>query len=145
MGINQITPMAEIERYLHEQIVRRERAIIYNLSYVGEQCVNQARSAGSYTDQTGNLRSSTGYVIAMDGRIVQSGGFEVVKTGGTGASNGKAFANQLVSQFPNDVVLIVVAGMNYAAEVSARGKDVIDSAELLAQRLVPQVMKKLKL
>ncbi|MDR3246078.1 MAG: hypothetical protein LBT50_06550 [Prevotellaceae bacterium] len=144
MGINMQTTMAEIDRYLQEQIARRERAIIYNLGHVGEQCVNQARSVGSYTDRTGNLRSSTGYVIAVDGKIVRMSSFEAVKTGQEGSSDGRRFAGELVSRFPKGIVLIVVAGMKYAANVSARGKDVLDSAELLAERLVPQMMKKLQ-
>jgi hypothetical protein len=50
---------------------------------------------------------------------------------------------QLVSKFPKGIVLIVDAGMHYASYVSAKGYDVIDSAELLAQQLVPEILKRL--
>jgi hypothetical protein len=143
MGAKMITPATEIERYIQTEIARRERLILRNLAYVGEQCLNQARSTDTYRDQTGNLRSSTGYIIAVDGKVVQTSHFDTVKNGQEGSVEGKAFAMELVSEFPTGVVLIVVAGMNYAASVSAKGYDVIDSAELLAQRLVPQIMKKL--
>jgi hypothetical protein len=136
--------MAEIERYLEEQIAIREREIIRRMSHIGEQCANQAREAGTYTDQTGNLRSSTGYVIVVDGEIVVMSSFDSVKsTGVQGSVDGRAFATSLANGFPSGIVLIVVAGMRYAAAVSARGKDVLDSAELLAERLVPQMLQRL--
>ena len=135
--------MSEVNAYLEEQIQRIERQTIYNLSYVGERCINEARSTNSYKDQTGNLRSSLGYVIASDGKIVYQSNFEVVKQGGSGAKSGIQFAKEIVRQFPEGIVLVVVAGMNYAAHVSATGRDVIDSAELLADKLVPQILKQL--
>ena len=70
MGAKQITPMSEVDAYLEEQIQRIEQQTIYNLSYVGERCLNEARSTNSYKDQTGNLRSSIGYVIVKDGTIL---------------------------------------------------------------------------
>lgn len=143
MGVRQITPMSEVDAYLEEQIERIEGQIIYNLSYVGEQCLNAARSTNSYKDQTGNLRSSVGYVIARDGTIIQASDFKTVKQGREGSKDGAAFARQLVSEFPQGFVLIVVAGMNYAAYVSAKGYDVLDSAELLAEQLVPKMMTQL--
>ena len=98
---------------------------------------------GSYLDRTHNLRSSTGYVIVKDGKIVKMGDFTPIKGGNEGAQGGAAFARQLVKAFPSGIVLIVVAGMNYAAHVSARGYNVLDSAELLAEQLVPSLMKQL--
>lgn len=135
--------MSEVDAYLEEQIQRIEQQTIYNLSYVGEQCLNEARNNGSYLDRSHNLRSSTGYVIVKDGKIVKMGDFTPIKGGNEGAQGGAAFARQLVKAFPSGIVLIVVAGMNYAAHVSARGYNVLDSAELLAEQLVPSLMKQL--
>lgn len=135
--------MSEVDAYLEEQTQRIEKRIIYNLSYVGEQCVNETRSNGSYTDRTGNLRSSTGYVIVKNGKIVRISDFTSVKNGSDGSKDGATFARRLVKKFPEGIVLIIVAGMNYAAYVSAKGYNVLDSAELLAQRLVPGLMKQL--
>lgn len=143
MGVRQITPMSEVDAYLDEQIARVEGQIVYNLSYVGEQCLNAARSTNSYKDQTGNLRSSVGYVIARDGQIVQASDFKTVKQGREGSNEGAAFARRLVAEFPQGFVLVVVAGMNYAAYVAAKGYDVLDSAELLADQLVPKMMTQL--
>lgn len=135
--------MAEVDAYLDEQITRIEEQIVYNLSYVGERCLSAARSTDSYKDRTGNLRSSVGYVVARDGRIVQASDFKTVGQGREGATEGSLFARRLVGQFPQGIVLVVVAGMSYAAYVAAKGYDVLDSAELLAERLVPKMMTQL--
>lgn len=143
MGITQSTPESEINRYLEEQVERITNALIYNLQYVGERCLNAARSTSAYKDQTGNLRSSLGYVVAIDGKIRHQGDFEVVKNGDGGAKSGIQYAKEIVEQFPKGIVLIVTAGMNYASYVSAKGYDVLDSAELLAEKLVPRILKQL--
>lgn len=143
MGAKQITPMSEVEAYLDEQIERIEQLIIYNLSYVGDQCLTEARNTNSYKDQTGNLRSSIGYTIVKDGRVIRQSDFAVVRKGSEGKSEGEQFARSLASKFPEGIVLIVVAGMNYASYVSAKGYNVLDSAELLADRLVPSILKQL--
>ena len=143
MGITQRTPSSEIEAYIAQQVERITSVLLYNLQYIGERCLNAARDTNSYKDQTGNLRSSLGYVVASDGKIVYQSTFEVVKEGGDGKKSGIQFAKEIVRQFPEGIVLIVVAGMNYAQYVSAKGYDVIDSAELLAERLVPQILKQL--
>ena len=63
--------------------------------------------------------------------------------GDSGAKSGIQYAKEVARQFPEGIVLIVVAGMNYASFVSATGRDVLDSAELLADKLVPQILKQL--
>lgn len=145
MPIRQITPMSEIDRYTEQRLRGLEQAVIRTLAYCGELCLNVARSTNSYKDQTGNLRSSIGYVVAVDGRIVSQSSFETVKEGGQGSKQGAAFAKQLVRRFPKGICLIVVAGMEYAAHVKNRGYDVLDSSELTADRIVPYMLKKLGL
>ena len=132
--------MDEVVGYLEQQINTVERAVLYNLTHVGEQCINAGRSTNSYKDQTGNLRSSIGYVLIMDGRIIQMSDFATVKTGAEGTSEGKEYLKQLISRYPEGIVLIVCAGMNYAAYVQGMGYDVLWSAELLAASLVPKIM-----
>ncbi len=143
MGITQKTPESEIDKYIKMQVERIINALIYNLQYVGERCLNAARETDSYKDRTGNLRSSLGYVIVLDGKIKYQSDFEVVKQGGNGAKSGIQYAKEVARQFPEGIVLIVVAGMKYASFVSATGRDVLDSAELLADKLVPQILKQL--
>ena len=143
MPIKRLTPTAEIDRYITGRVEAIKRALVYNLCAVGEQVLNAARLTNSYKDQTGNLRSSIGYVVAVDGEIVQMSSFDTVKEGREGSRGGKEYAMQLVRDFPHGIVLIVVAGMNYASYVSAKGYDVLDSSELLADKLVPQMLQQL--
>ena len=147
MPIRRTTTQTAIDRYIEEMVEKRKEALIYNLCAVGEQVVNEARGKGSYKDWTGNLRSSTGYIVAVDGQVYKAGDFKAVHgssgDGNTGKATGEAFARSLARQFPQGIVLVVVAGMNYASYVSAKGKDVLDSAELLAGRLVPRMLRQL--
>lgn len=145
--LHRLTPPEQVGKWVAEQVERLNAALIYRMQVIGEQCLNAARSTNSYKDQTGNLRSSLGYVIAADGEVVKVSDFAVVKgrigTGEVGSKTGKDYALQVLEKFPKGIVLIVVAGMNYAACVAAKGKDVLDSSELLADKLVPQMLKEL--
>jgi hypothetical protein len=143
MPIEQITPMSAIDNHLKKGVDNIEKQIVYNLSYIGERCINEARSANSYIDRTGNLRSSIGYVIVRDGKIIQMSDFSIVKSGNDGSKKGAAFAREIARGCTQGIVLIVVAGENYAKYVSARGYNVLDSSELLAEKLVPSIMKTL--
>lgn len=144
MPIKLTTPQSKIDKYIKQQLIRQERALLNTLMYVGQQCVNTARTNGSYTDQTGNLRSSIGYVVAVDGKVIGGSSFDVVKGGADGGSTGKACATEIVSHYPKSTVLIVVAGMHYAEYVAATGRDVLASAELKAQELIPKLLKQLE-
>ena len=141
MPIKQITPMQDIEVYLKEQIRGREEALINTMAYAGEMVVNDARVNGSYRDRTGNLRSSVGYLIVKDGTIIRKGGFG----GLSGGAEGEIFARKIAGDFPSGIVLIVVAGMNYAQYVAAKGYNVLDSSEALARKIIPQLIKQLGL
>jgi len=54
---------AGVAKYIRQQTMRMEMATISRLQYIGETFINDARTNGNYLDQTGNLRSSIGYVI----------------------------------------------------------------------------------
>lgn len=138
------TIQEEIERELMGSVERMRQAVIYNLQAIGQKCVDEARMKGSYKDQTGNLRSSTGYVLIVDGEIVSESAFDVVKDGQTGSDEGKAFAESIVKDYPTGIALVVVAGKNYAQYVAARGYDVLDSAELLGEQLVQKMVEDLQ-
>ncbi|MDR1223687.1 MAG: hypothetical protein LBL07_12550, partial [Tannerella sp.] len=86
---------------------------------------------------------STGYIVVADGNVIRMSDFKQVKQGAEGTSDGEAFARQLIGRFPQGICLIVVAGMKYAACVSAKGYNVLDSSELLAEKLVPKMLKQL--
>lgn len=116
------------------------KAITAVLCELGEKCVEEARLMGSYKDRTGNLRSSVGYGVYRDGQQVMVSPFEQVKDGADGSIEGKRLLDKLATKFPSGYVLIVVAGMNYAYYVEARGYNVISSSELLAERELPRMI-----
>lgn len=135
MSIEVTTPIGEIEQYIEEQLKLKVEVLINKLSYIGEGALRIAREQGSYTDRTGNLRNSTGYVIAVDGQVTTRAGFDSKN------EDGAAFAEQLARTTEGKAVLVVCAGMNYATYVSARGYDVLDSAEIEAKVLAEKLLK----
>ncbi|MDB0676045.1 hypothetical protein [Barnesiella intestinihominis] len=148
MGIRMTTKLSEVNDMLMREAERVERLTIRALSKLGEQCVTKIRDrAGdkSWYDQTGNLRSSVGYVIAHNKNIIQYSTFNQVKQGSEGVKTGKDLAEELAKRYSNNYVLIVVAGMNYAEFVEAMdNKDVLASTELWAREQVPLMLEKLK-
>lgn len=143
MGIRMTTSLSEIDAYTESNRERAKQAIIGVLEDVGVQCIIEARDHPGYTDQTGNLRSSIGYAVVVDGRIVRSKVSEQVKGGVEGNKEATAFLSRLASEHNTGICLIVVAGMNYAVYVEGRGMNVLTSAKLLADRLVPQMLEQL--
>lgn len=143
MPIRQITPKSQIDAYIKERMNRLKQAIIYNLCAIGEKVHNEAIESGSYKDRTKNLRSSVGYIVVVDGQVYKTGSFGKPDGNSEGKNAGMSYARSLAGKFPKGIVLIVVAGMRYASYVSAKGYNVLDSSELLADRLVPKMLKQL--
>lgn len=147
-----ITPPANLDQIVAQEVEKAvkltKRRIIRRLAIAGEKAVRAARKVATkggtsmagyapYTVQTGNLTSSIGYVVAMDGQIVQQSDFRTVQGGGEGSATGKAYARSLVRQYPRGFALILVAGMHYASYVQEiHHRDVLASATLLANQLV---------
>lgn len=89
--------------------------------------VAAARSLNTYQDQTGNLRSSIGYVIYQDG-LKMGEDFEAhpaSESGATGVSTARDLADSVAGEYAGQTVAVIVAGMNYAVYVESRGFDVI--------------------
>lgn len=140
--IEMVTPMDEIDRMIEEEIRKSERDIIKKLSYIGESAISEARENGDYMDQTGNLRSSVGYVILNNGKTVLEN-IQKSERGtdrSTGVQVAKNFIQEISEKYKNDFVLIVVAGMDYAVYVEALGRNVISSSKLLAESLAKQLL-----
>jgi hypothetical protein len=146
MAIHRKTPEQKIKAYIDEFIKRKEALIIRNMSYLGEMCVNVARDSNAYKDRTANLRASTGWILLKNGKIISNGGFSPVSGKGAGGTNsGESYAKSLIKEHLTGFVLIVVAGMNYAAHVESTGRDVLTSAELFAQTRMPKILKSIGL
>lgn len=143
MGVKAATSTKEINAMLRNEAERARRVLIRTMLYCAEEVTNAARSTNSYADRTGNLRSSVGSIVIVDGKIIQEYGFEKVKNGDQGITDGKEFAHSLASQYPTGIAIIVVAGKEYASYVADKGYDVLDSAEELAKVVVQKSLKDL--
>ena len=138
-----LTPLfkrSDIESFIHKKVALYENAIIERLIEVGEQFVADARSKtkaeGGFGDITGNLRASIGYVILKNGREI-FGNFEGEREG---QQEARRFIKTLSTTYNTGIVLLVVAGMEYAAYVEAKGYDVITGA---GQKASVDIKKKL--
>jgi hypothetical protein len=123
-----------------------ENATVFMLKYLGEELVKYAREKHNYTDQTGNLTNSMGYVVAHKKKIVFVGGLISgnSKDNKEGEEAGKKLIDTMVKRNTAAFSLIIVAGMNYAACVEALGYNVILPAELKAKHDVPAAFKRLR-
>lgn len=144
MKIKMTTPKKVIRAQIADSVGKYRQLLLRQLFVVGEKCVNDARLQGSYKDQTGNLRGSIGYGIIDNGNIVTTAGFQQVLSGTDGPQKGKAYLDSLLEENKvNGPTLIVVAGMNYAKYVADKGYNVLDSAEMLAEKLVKELQEKI--
>ncbi|MFY9159681.1 hypothetical protein [Aquirufa ecclesiirivi] len=119
-----------------------EKTIISHLILLGEKSVNLAKNLNTYKDRTGNLRASIGYIVIARGKIVHT--FNFKGKGQEGQSIGEAYIRKISGGYTNGYALIVVAGMQYAAAVEAKGYDVLTSAEIFAEKELPKLMIEIK-
>ena len=131
----------DINNRINRWVVSIEQRTIWTLAMVGEQFVNDARNTQTYKDQTGNLRSSIGYIIARDGAIIQ----ENVEGKAEGRAQAKKIASEVLRDNKKGFVLIGVAGMNYAAAVESKGYDVITGSIPAAKALLKAKIKEYRL
>jgi hypothetical protein len=153
------------------QMARKDaiNRILTSLQFIGESCITIARERGDYNDITGNLRSSIGYIILNGGRVVtqttaqrttvapgvrdvhrkrKDGSDYVAKQkiggdGNEGARQAEQFLERLKARYPYGCVLIVCAGMEYAAYVeNVHGKRVLVDAQLEAEKLLDKLLGK---
>lgn len=148
---------------LDELMQRVEDKYINRLIEVGEIACQEAIKSGTYENLTGNLRSSIGYIIAYDGKIIKEGGFYRIQgrgdnmqkvqfttkdgknvsfwakgkfgDGAEGSQKGLEFARLKVKD-KKGYSFILVAGMEYASYVSSKGYDVIDSGYFTLGKLI---------
>ena len=123
-----------------------EKKQIARLQRLGEMCLVEARTNKGYMMQTGALLSSTGYEVFVDGVAIHSQ-FDAASgaesnAAETGIKSGQSIA-ETIGKGTKGIALVVVAGMNYAAYVEAKGYNVLSSAEHLAERELPRMLEKL--
>lgn len=130
-----------VERYLEE---------LDKLGYDANGYIRDRTAEESWMDQSGNLRSSIGYIVVRDGEICKSGGFNRVdgpkrgESSSDGSKEGRSYAERLASSYPTGYALIVVAGMEYAAYVEAKAnKDVLAGGEIFLKKEVRKLVRRL--
>lgn len=131
--------------------VKAESKMLRILIQAGEYAVAEARKKSqeeSFIDHTGNLRSSIGYVIAKNG-VIHTDNFEESAKGTdkvTGKRTGYQLAVSLADKYRmNGYVLIVVAGMEYAAVVqNIENKDVLLGTVIKTESYLGKLISKFK-
>ena len=158
MALSMRTSPDEFRRRLEQKYNAIMQDIAEALFMTCTEAVNRARSLDTYKDQTNNLRSSLGFVIYHNGRML----FRDFQTGGTGTGGGgqvsfttsqgqevsfsaqvksdtsgnrgllqgEALANSVAQRYPSGFIAVIVAGMNYALFVEAKGYDVLTGSTL---------------
>jgi hypothetical protein len=102
------------------------------LSYIGIESVKFAKKNHTYQDQSGSLTSSIGYAIIVDGSIDKASMM---------AEESATLVEELSKQYTKGMVLVVVAGMEYAAAVESKGYDVITGSSMFANTELLPFMK----
>lgn len=139
MGLSQQFSSDAISKQVQLFQQRLEEATIYLLKYLGEELAKYAKDMHNYTDRTGNLTNSIGYAVVRKNQIIYSG----LNQPGEGANEALKTAMKMAATLTSSFSLIVVAGMNYAAYVEAKGYNVILPAELKAKKDFPIAMQNL--
>lgn len=146
MAINPNFTRSDVQKRLDAFLEMVKKKQIDRMQRLGEKCLIEARNNKGYMMQTGALLSSTGYTIFVDGVALHSE-FDAASGAESDAAQKGIKAGQnlaeKVGKETKGVALVVVAGMNYAAYVEAKGYNVLSSAEHLAQRELPRMLEKL--
>lgn len=129
---------AQIEKMFEQKKEQMRQAVILRLKRIGEQFIKNARENGTYKDQTGNLRSSVGYVILVDGEQLFESFSGSKPEARAKASEAIESAKQNISK---GIALIVVAGMEYALAVESKGKDVLTASGKIAGKSLADAIK----
>lgn len=141
MGIKPRFKQADVRKRLDQFMGVIQNRIISRMQYLGEMCVTHARMIPAdvgFMDQTGNLRSSIGYMVFHNGSSLMEN-YKQVAGGTEGIERGKALAREVAGKFPKGFLLVVTAGMDYAIHLESKGRDVLASAENLAENEWPRM------
>lgn len=146
MGITSSFNRDEMKHQFDAFTAEVEKMQIEVMQELGEMCVTEMRLNKGYMMQTGALLSSSGYTVFKDGVAIHTA-FEAASGAESGAAaKGMKKGQELATKVGKETTglsLVVVAGMNYAVYVESKGKNVISSAEHLAQRELPRMLSEL--
>lgn len=146
MGITSNVSKDAIKQRFDRFLETIKKKQIDRLQRLGEMCVIEARTNKGYMMQTGALTSSTGYKVFVDGVAVHEQFEAASGSQGESATKGMQAGQELADKVGSQtkgVALVVVAGMDYAFYVEKSGRNVLTSAEKLAERELPKMLNKL--
>lgn len=109
------------QKEIADNVELYQKILVRELSYLLEELINDAKLTGAYQNRTGNLRSSVGGCVLVNGRKAKSFDFDAVQgpkgDGKEGTITGETFLNTIINKYQKGIVLIVIAGMKYAVYV----------------------------
>ena len=111
------------------------KVLIAMFTEVGRACVSAMESDRGYMNRTHNLSDSRGFAVVKERAIVYSSDFKSTE----GGQAGRNLAQERASKM-DGIGLVVVAGMDYAEELEARGQQVYSSGYLTAENLIPKML-----
>ena len=118
----------ELEKGVEDAIYTK---VLRTLTDIGEKYISEAKTKGSFTDQTGNLRGAHSFVVYKDGERL---------AGIIGRTQTLEMFEQLKKN--EGWQFMVGDGMQYASYVDGKGYDVCTSAFMLVERLMSENFKK---
>lgn len=125
-----------------------DKIVLRELKLIAEEACNHARNdyptraSGGYDDHTKNLRGSIGYKIFFNGTEITHGGLD-----GKGSEKGEQVASSTLNRIQSDGKLweiVVVAGMEYARYVEAKGYNVISFVQAFLDKEIEKLKKAIK-
>ena len=159
--------MAAVESFGFDEVLRTlganrsqepelDTRVLRELQMIGEEACNKARDTyiggnpkmgtshqdGGYDDHSRNLRGSIGYKIYFSGNEVTSGGFD-----GRGSSEGEQRAKaalDIVTASGSLWEIVILAGMEYARYVEAKGYPVITFVQAFLDEEIKKLTQKIK-
>jgi hypothetical protein len=137
--------MSDVEAYIKAETEAFFDEMVETFRQQGREFTEKARAKtkaeGSFGNVTYNLRSSIGYCLMYEGKIVESY-FPAIIGGTEGQEVGTELAERLATygDHGDAIVIVLVAGENYASFVQAKGYDVIDSSTTAFETELKQLL-----
>lgn len=151
--------MAKVESFGFDEVLRKlgsqrsqkpqfDTRILRELTMIAEEACNMARDtyptrdSGGYDDHTRNLRGSIGFKISFEGKEVSRGGFD-----SRSSTDGENAAQTALSKLDTKGSLweiVVVAGMEYARYVEAKGYNVISFVQGFLDEQIKKLIQDIK-
>jgi len=137
---------AELTRQIQEEV---DKQTLETLIKVSSRAIEIARTRAAakemkiYENHTGNLESSTGFIITRDGKIVHKD-FKLADEGtdkSTGMQTGLNTALSVLRE--RGWGIIIVAGMEYASWVEGKGFEVLTGAMMNYEQYLEQAFKEI--